>query len=379
MTIPAAPLPDLWSLLRTASAYDFTGERWAHSQQESIVRVYRRGSFALAAGAEAVRRRAGSERVTVWVPDYFCNEALDPLRCLPVALRFYPILEDLTPDWPVIESSIANQSEPHVFMLVHYFGFPNATRVALEFCDRHRMVLLEDAAHVLLPGPLVGLGDLLVFSPRKLLAVPSGGMLVTPTDWGNYVVDPQGNGSPAETLTWLGKRLAQQVLVRLHVPWHPLRRAHWAGETTNNVGVRGRLHLEKCNPFALRLLTVLSQHLDYVITQRRRNYQRLLDRTRDLVKARPLLPEVHEDVCPYVFPILVESGSADVVAELQANGIPAGRWPDLPPEVLENTREHEAAIRTYARLLLLPVHQSLNMRQIDAMVKRLHLALSHNP
>ena len=70
----------------------------------------------------------------------------------------------------------------NVFVLVHYVCFPNAAAEARLFCDRHGMVLLEDAAHVLLPSAGIGSGELLVFSLRKLLAVPSGGILVISRD-----------------------------------------------------------------------------------------------------------------------------------------------------------------------------------------------------
>ena len=136
MTVPAAPLPRIRHLFRAVTAPLFTGQQWAGSSTYAV-RVYRQGSLALAAGIDAIRKAAEASTIVVWVPDYFCNEALDPIRQLPVVLRFYPIREDLTPDWPTVEQWAAAELGPQVFVLVHYFGFPNATKEARDFCNRH--------------------------------------------------------------------------------------------------------------------------------------------------------------------------------------------------------------------------------------------------
>jgi dTDP-4-amino-4,6-dideoxygalactose transaminase len=331
----------------------------------------------LAAGIEAVRRATEETSITIWFPDYFCNEALDLVRCLPVAVKFYPIREDLTPDWPVLEECAASQPGAHVLVLVHYFGFPNAMNEAKAFCGQHSMVLLEDAAHVLIPGAEIGQGDLLIFSPRKLLAVPSGGILVASGDWARHLVDvSRVRRVKAYTIRWLGRRLAQKALLHLHIPWHRLRSIYQGGWFEGNTNVLYGGALEGCDPFVLRLLTVMEQHIEEVIERRRHNYRLLLEWASQLAQARPLFASLPDGVCPYAFPLLVDHGSTNVVARLQACGIPASRWPDLPPEVLAAKEEHHVAMRTHEQLLLLPVHQSLTPHQIDAVGQRLQVALS---
>lgn len=378
MTIPAVPLPGIRSLLQAATAPISTGEPWRLKHRRgSVAQVYWRGSFALAAAVETVITANAAHRATVWIPGYFCNEALDPLRRLPVILRFYPVQADLTPDWSFLEELGGRQSGSVVFALVHYFGFPNAILQAKSFCEQHQMVLLEDAAHVLQPGGGIGDGDLSIFSPRKLVPVPSGGILVASQAWATHLVKVSARrGGNADTIRWLAKRLAQQVLVKLHIPWHRLRSV---GQSACSPGITDGLPPQTsggCNPFGLRLLTVMAQDMDAVMELRRRNYQQLLGWTEHLVGARPLFARLPDGVCPYAFPLLVNQSSSDLVATLRSQGIPASQWPDLPPEVLGSQREHKISIHTFERLLLLPVHQSLTSSQIDRVGQQLCAALT---
>ena len=347
-------------------------------RQNCVVQMYQSGRISLASGIDAVRRHAKSGSVTVWLPGYFCNEALEPLRSLPLVMRFYPMQDDLSPDWHVLEKWASSDSVPQIFVLVHYFGFPNVIEEARSFCDQYgnKMVLLEDASHVLFPYLSVGLGDVMIFSPRKLLAVPSGGILLIPKDLAPYVNDASEDWEIEETLRWLARRLAQRILVRLHVPWHLFRVTRGKGEQFDGTNGLGQPQQEKCDPFVLKLLSVMEQDMDEVIERRRCYYQRLLGWTSELVHARPLFGALPRGVCPYAFPLLVKHGSKDVATRLQSWGIPAGQWPDMPPEVLADKENQGIAISTYEKLLLLPVHQSLTLKQIDVVGQSVRLALA---
>jgi hypothetical protein len=356
------------------TAPESTGEGWSGDRRDYVPRFYRRGSVALAAGIEAARRYANSLTATVWVPDYFCNEALDFVRRGPATLKFYPVREDLTPDWEKLNDWVKSDSELQVFVLVHYFGFPNASCEAKKFCDGHGMVFFEDSAHMLQPGAGVGLGDLMILSPRKLLPVPFVGLLLASDKFVTLLDTPAGDNDRIETLGWILRRVTQRVLVKLRFPWHRLMNYEEAGAATDDD--RSNNHGDGCSSYALRLLTVTTREMNEVIARRRQNYARLLEWSAELTQIRPLFPLVPDGVCPYAFPVLVDRGYKNVVAQLQAQGILASRWPDLPPELSVEPAEHRIAFRTYEQLMLLPVHQSLNDKQIDIVGKSLRVALA---
>jgi len=101
------------------------------------VRLFARGTHALAAAVDGVRATAGATSVELWLPGYFCNPALCLVRRLPVSLRFYPVTEGLAPDWERIPVTGSGAGQPRVFLLAHYFGFPAPGEQARAFCAAH--------------------------------------------------------------------------------------------------------------------------------------------------------------------------------------------------------------------------------------------------
>ena len=77
-----------------------------------------------AAGLGAVLRKTNAAAVTLWIPGYFCYPVLSLVRQLPVRFRFYPVLDDLSPDWDRIDVEPAGPDEAQAFLLVHFFRFP---------------------------------------------------------------------------------------------------------------------------------------------------------------------------------------------------------------------------------------------------------------
>ena len=378
-TIPASPLPQVRNLLTAFIVPPLAGKAWfARKDPAAALRFYHRGSLALAAGIEAIRKAGGVATITVWAPDYFCDEALIPLRGLGVNLKFYPIKEDLTPHWQFLEELAGGTDSPQVLVLVHYFGFPNAGREARRFCDRHEMALLEDSAHVLAPGPGMGMGDLQIFSPRKVLPVPAGGVLILPGKLVPYLDGHDKNPPKTAIISWLCRRLSQRLLVLFHLNWHRFCNIAPNGQLPER---QGGLQLSGPWPgdsYTLRLLQVMAAELRETVEARRRNYLELARAISGLGRVRPLFPELGEEVCPYAFPILIEHGSDGVLATLNAAGIPASRWPTLPPEVLAREMEYQVAIQIHRQILLLPVHQGLSPCQLNRMGARLREALGGN-
>lgn len=134
-----------------------------------------RHGIALAALAAAAR--LGRPPV-VWAPGYYCDSALDPARAAGATARYYPMAPSLDPDWDACRAA-ARAAPPALFLLVHYAGRVAALDAARAFCDEHSCLLLEDATQVLRPAGAIGRsGDLVLYSPRKYLAVPDGAVLV---------------------------------------------------------------------------------------------------------------------------------------------------------------------------------------------------------
>jgi len=330
--------------------------------------LFARGTYALTAGLGAVLRKTNAAAVTLWIPGYFCYPVLSLVRQLPVRFRFYPVLDDLSPDWDRIDVEPTGPDEAQAFLLVHFFGFPGPSQQARAFCDREGMVLIEDAVHVLLPQSIGEAGDMRIFSPHKIMAVPSVGILVTSPGWAMNITQPPGEPEWKATLTWLAKRLTQAAALQLHVPWHRLKRDALGSGTVPPPSKQGPLGQE--NVFALKLLASMEGEIHRFVHVRRENYQRLVERLGSRAGVRPVFPDVPEGVCPMALPLLTTEGNATVVERLRQAGVATGRFEEIPPEVLSEPECHQVALWLYEHLLWVPIHQSLTPRHIDEIAER---------
>jgi hypothetical protein len=109
---------------------------------------------------------------TVWLPAFVCVDVMDGLARDRV--RFYPVEEGFAPDLGTLE---VEAQDGDVVLLAAHFGLP-VGRAARRFAERRRdLVFIEDRAQAL--GPDLGAGaDYALYSPRKLLGVADGGILV---------------------------------------------------------------------------------------------------------------------------------------------------------------------------------------------------------
>ncbi len=369
MTIHSAPIPSLKALWQALFAGLSDGEPWRGLPPEKSVQFFSRGLWAMTEGVAAILHKKGRENGQVWLPDYFCNEALIPLRRNEISLYFYPIRKDLSPDWGKIESEANKSDPPDVFILVHYFGFPNCLDEAKGFCDKHGAELLEDCAHLLLPVNGAG-QNTAFFSPRKLLSLPEGGLLIMPYNSPVQQTEKMFVSGKRLISKWLIRRLAQRVMLTMGISWHRFRKRAVGNLHNPADRLSGSMRIFP-DKYTLRLLGVIEKDLDYVVKKRRGNYMRLLRSVDGMKGIKPLFPSLPDYVCPYTFPMILSEGRDAVASRLNHFGLPASSWPDLPPEVSDRNDEHKTAVWLQEHILLLPVHQDLSDKQVKYMAFKL--------
>ena len=375
MTIHSAPIPSVKALLQALFAGLSKAESWCGLPQERPVQFFSRGMWAMAEGVRFILNEMGVRKGKVWLPDYFCNEPLAPLRNKEINLYFYPIRKDLSPDWDRIELEIkeSSTSEPDVFILVHYFGFPNCLDEAKGFCDKHGAELLEDCAHLLLPVNGAGQSTAF-FSPRKLLSLPEGGLLIML--YNSPVQQTLKFGANKKLIfKWLVLRSAQRMMLTIGISWHHFRKTAIGNLHNCPANQLSEKNGMFPNKYSLKLLGVIEKDLDYVVQKRRKNYIRLLQAVDGIKVVRPLFPLLSDYVCPYAFPMILSEGRDAVSNQLNRFGIPAASWPDLPPEVSDRSHEHKIAVWLQEHILLLPVHQDLSDNQVEFMAFKLREVL----
>lgn len=372
MVIPFVPLPELRMLYRACFADYSTGTAWAGDGDNRSVSFYSRGMWALADGVKILLKEAGKTQGCIWFPDYICKEPLEALRNSLLNLVFYPVGRDLRPRWDALERLAESTASPDVFVLVHYFGFPNDIRGAAMFCQKYQAELLEDAAHAFLPTSCIGQNNnAIIFSLRKLLPLPEGGLLVMPERFLHHLVDNNSKGNKKVVIKWLIRRLIQKIMLILKLPWLQLHKitdifvSHKANNITNINSNR------YCNVYTRKLLSLVDCELSKIMTQRRANYNLLSQLLRDIRGMSLLFPKLTDDVCPQVFPLIIKNHRDLIARKLQSAGVPANGWPEFLPRVLKGDDGHSSAFWIQKNILILPLHQGLGQKEVEYMANLL--------
>lgn len=368
-----APLPswrDLLSAFSGIASDDELAAPWVRPGES--VFWFSRSAWSMAMLARWRQQILEKKYVSVWLPDYFCNAALAPLREMGAKLVFYPMTEQLEPDLAACHA-LACKQPIDLFVLVHYFGQPAPAELIALFCEKHRAWLIEDAAHVLQPIAGVGeSGDCVLYSPHKHLPIPDGAVMVVrpngPAKFAEAEISmkvlsevrskvPFMRGkSNRSSVLWLLKRIGQRLGLRA--------RSGLMAFQSKVAPSPAALGHPSMSPLAKRLLKPLRSELQRVAAHRKQNAQIWSD-VLGLASANDAVTHHQVAETPY---LAAFSASSAVRAEalfnlLQKTGIPVTTWPDLPPEVLTNEEAHSGAIKLRFSRFYLPVHQSLYEHQ----------------
>jgi hypothetical protein len=362
--ITGAPLPDwrvLAGLARPAPRPQVLAAPWLRPGDGA--QWYSRSSWALAGLAAAWNRRHGRPP-SVWLPAYFCDATLDPLRRTTGArIRFVPVDSSLAIDWQAGRLIYPGEL-PDLVLLPHFFGVPQDAAAAHAFCRETGATLVEDCAHALVPTPDLGaMGDHVLWSPHKLLAVPQGGVLITRPGATLGPDQLAAGGHPAGIAGWLVKRLIQKLAPAAILP--PATRS--GPQRFEDDPASGAMpDTPMLGDAAARLLAAATPALPKVAAARRSIAQTLLDVLHPLGQWQPLFdPAAHT---PYR--LVMRCNSPDIAAArfdvFRRQGIPVESWPDMPPEVTADPERFGAALELRRTLLCFPVHQGLDVTELVA-------------
>lgn len=313
-----------------------------------------RASITLALEALGVRRGDA-----VLLPSYHCPTMVAPAAQLGAVPRFYAIDARGTPDLDALERQ--DLSGVKAMLAAHYFGLPQPMARIREWCERHRIALIEDCAHALFGvadgQPIGSWGDAAIGSLTKFLPVPTGGCLVlrrplqAPTMAGHgfkaqlkacldIVEDGARHGrlgvlNPVVTapLDLLRGRQGGDAAAEAQEAPDPGGDAAAPAISPIEAGLAIDMPLAHQRPaWACRAVAArLPRHR--VVETRRRHYTWLAQALSGVPGLRPLLPDLPAGAAPYVMPLWVDRPDPGYHA-LRAQRVPVFRWdwpwPDVP-------------------------------------------------
>jgi hypothetical protein len=307
--------------------------------------------------------------VIIWVPNYFCDSTLDQLRENGCQLVFYPISEQLKPNYELFEA-IAYQHPPDIFIATHFFGEVFDLSDAEVFCSRKGAWLVEDAAHVLFPNAEVGKhSDFVLYSLHKHFPIPDGAILAimsNATSKTKEIIDAiEAKSKKYEALIsrsgsnnwyackWLIKRMLQKIGIRATYPMPNFdASAHIKSKTTAlhpKMSLMSRAMVFHAIPESKLIKQIRINH--------QKNWQKVIkwaNLSNSIspyeIKGVPYLACFHGNSIPEV---------RKLFNKLCQMGLVTVAWPDLPIEVLNNPNANIVPINLRHKRLFLPIHQSL--------------------
>jgi hypothetical protein len=282
----------------------------------------------------------------VWMPGYICAHLSAAVP--PDQRRFFGLTSGMQPDL----ATLCDLRPGDLVLAVNYFGM--APTVAWHsFVDHHQdMWFVEDCAQTLHSGAKAW-GDWQLYSPRKLIGVAEGGLLV-PISPKSQDSKMPGPALPPDPIT-VAQRLLPVRLRREHpyetTLWHPL---HQAAEAASGLSDRA------IAPEVFALLASLDPAP--LIRTRKTNFGRLAS----ILADHALIKALHPTFAPFGFPVTLPAGCRDtILARMYRKSIfPAVHWRDIATAD-GNLADHNRA----AQMATLPCDHRYDLQDMDRLAE----------
>lgn len=290
----------------------------------------------------------------VWMPSYLCNTMLEAIDTETTTIKFYEVnscLQISSLNW------LDDVKHNDLVTVIDYFGFPCDLPWA-ECVKSQGAWILKDASQALLSDNICQFADFVLYSPRKFLGVPDGGILRF-----NYNIELNDIHLKHPPAKWWLKAFSASVLRRefdqnsSDPSWF---RLFQEANAESPIG-----------PYAMSELSqVLLKHcFNYSkIAQRRvENYQVLSK----LLSNFTIFPNLSPKVVPLGFPMRVKCRDKVRQKLFEHQIYPPVHWP-IPKKVPMDFKEsHQLA----DEIMTLPCDQRYNTADMERMAQLANEAL----
>jgi len=352
--------------------------------QKNTFKHFTRGRYALGA---AYRLSGVGHDNALLAPAYHCVTMLDPALNLGADILLYPLNADLSPDLGKLNDILIKTRKPVKAMLAtHFFGFPQDFCQLKQWCDKHRISLIEDCSHVLCTENFQATGTgifgrFVAASPYKFFACEDGGLLYSPeenlldsvrTESAGLMKELRGIKHGIDNYRSSVSMASEIAVLDEQVQALSMTPVVYAKEEITAYSEPSSLfsHTEaKTRALHCSRLIVSISSIDKNITHRRNNYERWIKAVAKLPNCHPQYPELPTHCVPYMFPLHINHPEPHFYW-LKHLGVPIWRWDDMAVSnclVAQDYRLH---------LLHLPCHQALTEDQMDWMIAALQKTLS---
>jgi dTDP-4-amino-4,6-dideoxygalactose transaminase len=243
----------------------------------------------------------------VWLPSFLCDVVFSAVQDIEV--QFYEVNGYLQ----VSGAGLEHIQPGDLIIFIDYFGFPFDPSLAKRVKERGGWIL-EDASQALLSSHVGENSDFVVFSPRKFLGVPDGGILRNNTNLDFSGI--QLNKPPSE---WWLKAFSAVILRGEFDRKGGDKKWFQLFQEIDHDGPTGFFKMSELS------ITLLEYNFDYsVIVQKRIENYKILDH---YLNEFVLFPELSAGVVPLGYPVQLENRDAVRKKLFENNIYPPVHWP----------------------------------------------------
>ncbi|EXI88040.1 MAG: L-glutamine:2-deoxy-scyllo-inosose aminotransferase [Candidatus Accumulibacter regalis] len=282
----------------------------------------------------------------VLAPSYHCPTMIAPAILAGLEVGYFAIRADGLPHLNSVDAATAGRAK--AMIVSHYFGLARSLAEVRQWCDEHRIALIEDCAHCYFGDagerPVGTWGDFSTASLSKFFPVPEGGVLASagqaltplPLSAPGLKAQLKGCVDVLEIAVRHGRlagvnRLLASVF-RLKNTLGKHKATGGGKETSALVRMMQSCDMERISQAPLWATLALKATLPRgpIIARRRQNFAIYARHFAQVRGARALLPPPDADAVPYVFPLWVEEPDR-IYHALRAQEFPVFRWDNLWP------------------------------------------------
>jgi hypothetical protein len=302
----------------------------------------------------------------VLYPDYICDSCLAPCHHLGLKVKYYPVGDDLEPEWGALEAMA--QAGARAVLTVNYFGFPGDLKRWEALVRRHRLWWIEDNAHGYgsrFHGRELGRwGHVGVVSMGKVLPLLNGACLwINSSELRHRAAQshfrpfPRGSGFGRGECRLLLKFISQWA----GLPLHRLRRRPVTGRMA--ACDEHQRPLAPMDPLSARIFAMLEGEQGEYVKRRQAVYRAWEEFCRGQ-GLKAVFPDLPAEVSPQVFPCYAPNfvERQRWLSWGRRVGVNVYPWPSLPLALRE---ENGRPVARWQRLLCFPIHQALSPESIN--------------
>lgn len=317
----------------------------------------------------------------VLLPAYNCGAEVDPFVHAGCKVVFYRIDQATGVDVSDIRNRLSKATR--LVYVTHYFGWPQDMGGLADLCKQRNVLLIEDCAQALFSGSthsqMGKLGDAVIYSFVKSLAVPDGGALILGQKLSFEVKAmrfPHINCTLLASLPLFKKWFMQKNAFWQRYAWcRQLLNRSWIPKPDRG-NTKGRPEMLSSNCFdESRRFWLMSRvsggvlkktNIQELVARRRRNFAYLHEHLKNHEYLRPLHQSLPGDVCPLSYPVYAKDPVYSQ-SYLEKKGILIQGWPGYYPGM--PWADYPDACVLKDTLLTLPVHQDLSLEQMEYIAK----------